>query len=288
MTAARAALAARVPFIVRPLGTLDPWSLSRHRWRKRALLGAGLRRALAGAAAMHYTSAGEQRLAEAAEPWLPPGVVVPLGVEDVFFADGERPDTAHPYLLTLSRLDPKKGIDLLIRAFHEAGARAAGGRWRLVIAGDGDPRYVRELKRLAAAGAAAPRILFTGWVDDTRRETWLRRASLFALPSAQENFGLALGEAMACGVPVVVTPGVNLAPEVGAAGAGWVAERSAAGLAAVLHDALNDTPGRMTRGAAARRFAERFRWRAVGRSLVALYASRANGAFMETTEPCAG
>ncbi len=217
MAAGQAAQAARVPFVVRPLGTLDPWSIARHRWRKRALLGIGLRRTLEAASAMHYTTRAEQQLAELAQPWLPRGVVVPLGVDDALFEAGERPDPAQPYVLAMSRLDPKKGIDLLIRAFHNVAARPSAARWRLVIAGDGEDSYVRHLKALAGAGHAAARIVFPGWVEAPRRESWLRRASLFALPSAQENFGIALGEAMACGVPVVVTPGVTLASEIAAA-----------------------------------------------------------------------
>jgi glycosyltransferase involved in cell wall biosynthesis len=284
MTAARIALAAGVPFIVRPLGTLDPWSLARHRWRKRALLELGLQRALAGASAIHYTSLGEQQLAEAAQPWLPRGVVVPLGIEEAFFADGAGENSEHPYVLALGRLDGKKGLNVLIRAFHDAWHRGHS-EWRLVIAGDGDPRTVRALKALAASGPAASRIVFPGWVDGARRETWVRRASLFALPSAQENFGLALGEAMASGVPVLVTPGVNLAPDIASAGAGWVVERAQPALAAGLGQALQDRAERLRRGAAARRFAERFRWSAIARALTALYVDVLRGAELRRGAP---
>lgn len=273
MAAGQAAQAAGVPFVVRPLGTLDPWSVARHRWRKRALLGMGLRRTLEAAEAMHYTTRAEQQLAEAAQPWLPRGVVVPLGVDDALFEAGERPDPSQPYVLALSRLDPKKGVDLLIRAFNSVSVRPSGARWRLVIAGDGEEGYVQHLKALAASGPAAARILFPGWVDGSRRESWLRRASLFVLPSAQENFGIALGEAMACGVPVVVTPGVNLAAEVAAADAGWAVERSPEALAAALYTAVADGPERARRGLAARQLAEQFRWAVIGQTLAAFYGT---------------
>ncbi len=273
MAAGQAAHAAGVPFVVRPLGTLDPWSVARHRWRKRALLGMGLRRTLEAAAAMHYTTRAEQQLAETAQPWLPRGVVIPLGVDDGLFEAAERPDPAQPYVLAMSRLDPKKGIDLLIRAFHNVGARPSGARWRLVIAGDGKGSDVNLLKALAASGPAAARIVFPGWVEGPRRASWLRRASLFALPSAQENFGIALGEAMACGVPVVVTPGVNLASEVAATEAGWAVERSVEALAAALHAAVADGSERARRGLAARKLAEGFRWAAIGQALAAFYRS---------------
>jgi len=281
MAAGRAALATNVPFVVRPLGTLDPWSVAHHRWRKRALLGLGLQRTLAAAAAMHYTSAGERQLAEGAHGWLPRGVVVPLGIDDSLFAPAEHPDAAHPYVLTMSRLDRKKGVDLLIRAFHDVSGRPGVERWRLVVAGDGDPAYVRDLKALAAGGAASGRIAFTGWLDGSRRDACLRRASLFALPSAQENFGIALVEALACGVPAVVTPGVNLASEVDRAGAGWTVERSLADIAAGLYRAMTENPERLRRSAAARTFAQRFRWKAVGGALLDFYATVARGVLVE-------
>jgi glycosyltransferase involved in cell wall biosynthesis len=281
MAAGRAAIAAKVPFVVRPLGTLDPWSVAHHRWRKRALLGLGLQRALAAASAMHYTSAGEQQLAEGAHDWLPRGVVVPLGIDDSLFASGEGPDAARPYVLTMSRLDRKKGVDLLIRAFHDVSGRPGAERWRLVVAGDGDASYVRDLKAMAASGPAAGRVVFSGWLDGARRDSCFRRASLFALPSAQENFGVALVEALACGVPAIVTPGVNLAPEVTGAGAGWTVERSVSDVAAGLYGAMTDHAERARRGAAARSVARRFRWKAVGRALLDFYATVARGVLVE-------
>jgi glycosyltransferase involved in cell wall biosynthesis len=281
MAAGQAAQAAGVPFVVRPLGTLDPWSVARHGWRKRALFGIGLRRTLEAASAMHYTTRAEQQLAESAQPWLPRGVVVPLGVDDGLFEAGECPDPSQPYVLAMSRLDPKKGTDLLIRAFNSVCVRPSGARWRLVIAGDGQEGYVNQLKALASAGPGAPRVVFPGWVDGPRREWWLRHASIFTLPSAQENFGIALGEAMACGVPVVVTPGVNLAAEIAAAGAGWAVERSVEALAAALHTAVTDGAERARRGLAARKLAEQFRWAAVARALEAFYATVTAGALVE-------
>jgi len=73
LAAGRACRAANVPYIVRPLGTLDPWSLNHHRLRKQLLFRFGVRNLLMGAAAMHYTSDEERRLAESVLPWLPKG-----------------------------------------------------------------------------------------------------------------------------------------------------------------------------------------------------------------------
>jgi glycosyltransferase involved in cell wall biosynthesis len=262
-----------IPYVVRPHGMLDPWSLSRRRWQKRVLLGAGVRRLLARAAAIQYTTAEERRLAEAAFAWLPAGTVVPLGIDDELFAverpAGTVPPT--PYVLALSRLDAKKGLDLLIQAFHEAAQAPSLAGWRLVIAGDGSPAYVAHLHRLAGQGAARDRIGFPGWVQGAAKAALLAGAGLFAAPSQQENFGVSVAEALACRVPLLVTPGVNLAGEAEAAGAAWVVRPETGAIRDALLAAAADPGERARRGLAAARFAARFRWPAAVAHLMDLY-----------------
>jgi glycosyltransferase involved in cell wall biosynthesis len=271
LVAGRACRQMDVPYVVRPHGSLDPWSLARKAWQKQLLFWLGARRLLTGAARVQYTTAEEQRLAEARLPWLARGVVVPLGVGDERpHSSSSAPSTA-PYVLTLSRLERKKGLELLIAAFHRVAIPGALADWRLVIAGDGDAGYVRDLKRVAANGPAAGRIDFPGWVSGREKAALLQRASLFACPSEQENFGVALVEAMAEGVPVLVSPGVNLAPDIAAAGAGWIAERHPASFPRVLEAILHDRPARLSRGQAASALAHRFTWDRSVDALVALY-----------------
>lgn len=272
IAAGRACRSHRVPYIVRPLGTLDPWSLRRHAWRKRLLMRVAVRSLLTHAAAMHYTSNEEARLAETVLPWLPRSVVVPLGVDAMLFnAPLDGPSPQSPYVLALSRLDPKKGIDVLIDAFHHAAANGANLRWSLVIAGDGDPSYVAGLKAAAERGPASARIVFRGWVGGDDRARLLRDASLFALPSYQENFGIAMVEALASGVPVMVSPGVNLGADVEAAGAGWVVSRDRTVWRLALQAVLADEQGRRSRARCAREYAKRFHWPAVASGLRELY-----------------
>jgi glycosyltransferase involved in cell wall biosynthesis len=258
LAAARACRRAGTPYVLRPHGALDPWSLSRKAWQKAALMRLGVRRMLAGAAQLQYTTEQERALAQTSLPWLRSGSVVPLGVDDDCFSD-PRTDTSRPYVLTLSRLEEKKSIELLIDAFHEL-ARDGAPVWRLVLAGDGRPTYVGALRARAAAGPAAPHIEFSGWVRGHQKRALVAGASVFASPSAQENFGLSLVEAMASGVPVLVTPGVNLAREIDSAGAGWVVPHDAAALATRLRGIMTGDADRTVRGAAARGLAERFRW----------------------------
>jgi glycosyltransferase involved in cell wall biosynthesis len=269
VAAGRACRAAGVPYLVRPLGTLDPWSLGRHAYRKRLLLALGLRAVLARAAALHYTTAEEHRLAERALPTLPRGVVVPLGLDAMWF-DAPRVERRNQ-LVVMSRLDPKKGIDVAIRAF-QASAVAREGGWRLVIAGAGEAAYEGHLRRLAGDAAVRDRVTFTGWLQGEHRVELLSRSRLFLLPSHQENFGIAVVEAMACGTPVLVSPGVNLADEILAAGAGWVAGNALAPFSAAVDAALADPAELERRGGRARELAQAYRWPAVSAALETVYA----------------
>lgn len=276
LAAGRACLAAGVPYIVRPLGSLDPWSLAQHGWRKTLLLKLGLGRVLQSAAAMHYTTADEARLAESAVDVLPPGFVVPLGVEDDLFRDADdgRDESSPRMMLALTRVHPKKGLDVLVDAFLAATRDPRAGQWVLVIAGDGEPGYLAGLKRRAEAAGGAGRVQFRGWVEGADRRELFQRASVFALPSQQENFGLAVAEAMAAGCPVVVSPAVNLSSEILAAGAGWVVEPTVPALTEVFGTVVRNE--QLTeRGRSARRLAERFRWSRIGEALAERYASLA-------------
>ncbi|MEO8481896.1 MAG: glycosyltransferase [Acidobacteriota bacterium] len=273
LVAGRACRHAGVPYVVRPHGSLDPWSLERKRVQKRLLFWLGARRLLTGAAGIQYTTAEEQRLAEAFLPWLTHGFVVPLGIAGHAFARTPAVPSSPPYLLTMSRLESKKGLERLITAFHEATVMGRGADWRLVIAGDGDAAHVRHLKHVAATGHAASRILFPGWVTGAEKTRLLRGAAVFACPSAQENFGVSVVEAMASGVPVLVSQGVNLAPDINAANAGWVVDPAAPSFARVLESVLGDRPGQTTRGKAAAQLARRFGWDQSLDALVTMYRS---------------
>jgi glycosyltransferase involved in cell wall biosynthesis len=269
VAAARACRRSAVPYVVRPHGALDPWSLTRKAWRKRLLLWSGGRRLLAGASCVQYTTAAERAGAEQALPWLPEGHVVPLGVDEGLFT-APSPDVVRPYVLAMSRLEAKKSLELLVEAFHDV-AMGPLDHWRLVVAGDGDAAYASALRHHAAAGRASGRIEFPGWVQGDEKRSLLSRASLFASPSIQENFGLSLAEAMAAGVPVLVTPGVNLSDAITSAGAGWVVGHGRAAIAAALAHILADAAARSTRGEAARELADRFRWRNTATEVVRLY-----------------
>jgi glycosyltransferase involved in cell wall biosynthesis len=269
LAAGAAARAAGVPYVVRPLGQLDRWSLGQHGLRKRLFLTVAGRRLVTRAAAIHWTDPSERERAAgfAAER---PGFVVPLGVDERLFACGRATTTRKPVVLFLSRLHPKKNADRLVEAFLAAGPALAG--WTLVIAGDGDPGYVASLRDIVSRSGGEGRVRFVGWLSGEEKERALGEASLFALPSRQENFGIVVAEAMAAGTPVLVSEEVALSAEVARSGAGWVVPARIDGLRATLVEALLSGGELSRRGESARDLAKtRFRWAAVADQLKAEY-----------------
>jgi glycosyltransferase involved in cell wall biosynthesis len=269
VVATRACRRSGVPYVIRPLGTLDPWSMSQKSLRKRLFwqtVGKGM---LQSAAAVHYTSEAE-KLSTERLTGLNHGRVVPLGIEKASATTREKlaqhfPDLAqYPYVLVLSRLHPKKGLGVLIDAFPAQQFSA----WRLVLAGDGPPDYVAKLKSKASQ---CERILFPGWVGGEQKDALLGCASLLALPSHQENFGLCVMEAMSHAVPVLVSPDVNLAPEIVTANAGWVAAIDEESLTAKLTEALSDEAERAKRGRAGQQLSLLYSWENAAKRLVQLY-----------------
>lgn len=267
VAAASACRKAGVPYVVRPLGTLDPWSMKQKAGRKKVFWSLVGKRMLSRSAAVHYTAVGEKTATEESLG-INHGRVIALGV-DLNGSAQTRTATDYfpvlardPYVLLLSRLDPKKNIELLIDAFKSL----KDGAWRLVIAGDGSRDYVSALKRKAGD---SQKIIFTGWIDGDQKEALLRDASLFVLPSSQENFGLSVMEAMARGVPVLVSPQVNLAHEIEAANAGWVVKL--AQLSDGLGTALENETERARRGKAAFQFSKQFSWQRTAKELAELY-----------------
>lgn len=262
----------RVQYVIRPLGTLDPWSMKQKPLRKRlfwSLAGASM---LSGAAAVHYTSQAE-KVATEDLLGVNHGQVIPLGVEVVAGAtNGVHRD---PYVLVLSRLHPKKGLDVLIEAFIALTRRQEFDRWRLVIAGDGPADHVALLKRKAAA--AQDRIVFAGWLDGERKQEMLRDASLLALPSHQENFGLCVMEALARSVPVLLSPHVNLADEIASVNAGWIAPVEKQALTETLAAALSKPEELAKRGRAGKSLSLRYSWERVATDLAELYTRITGG-----------
>ena len=279
LVAGRIAAARKVPFIVRPLGVLNRWGMeNRRRWVKAMSFRFLDLPMIKKAAAMHYTSKLE--LDEASRFNLTNlQRVIPMGIDlqpfenlppRQLFAD-TFPETAGTRnLLFLSRIDTKKGIDLLILAFAEISPLHPNVR--LIICGGGDPELITTLKSLAESKKLSDKITWAGTVSGDLRLSALAAAEIFVLPSHSENFGIALLEAMAAGLPCLSTPEVALAVDAAAHRAVRLADRTPDAIAAALDELLNSSDQRQALSRSAQSLArQNYSLPAMGDALENLY-----------------
>jgi glycosyltransferase involved in cell wall biosynthesis len=173
-------------------------------------------------------------------------------------------------ILFLGRIHEKKGCDLLIRSFRDL--QSMGHRYHLVIAGPDESGLEEKLRDLAAELGIADMITWTGLVKGSDKWSLLRCADVLVLPSHQENFGLVVSEALACGVPVLLTYKVGVWPEVVADGAGLADEDTQGGITRLLMRwaTMSDEDKAAMRSAAERCFNERYHVKRVAQNYVAL------------------
>lgn len=243
--AARLALVdSGVPYVVFPHGMLDPWFRTRYPLKHiaKTLLwqineGPLLRNANAAA----FTCEQERILArETWKPWGIPEAVVGFGTRQppAFSQDMHRafvqavPEVAgKPYLLFLSRLHEKKGCEVLLSAFGEITQKYDVD---LVMAGPGDPDYVASLQSLAARVAPQGRVHWPGMLKGSAKWGALYNCEAMTLTSHQENFGVVVAEALACGRPVIISNKVNIYSEIESAGGGVICEDNSRSATLVL------------------------------------------------------
>jgi len=109
-------------------------------------------------------------------------------------------------LLFIGRLDPKKGIENLISSVHIL-SRSGLDNWQLRIAGDGDPHYVAQLRRLVSSADCGNRVEFCGHLNGEHKYRAFANSDIVVVPSHTENFGVVVAEALAHGRPVIATRG---------------------------------------------------------------------------------
>lgn len=148
--------------------------------------------------------------------------------------------------LFLSRIDRKKGLDLLIPAF--AGVLREIPDAALVIAGDGDAALTQSLRERCHALGIEKSVYWPGFLSGPAKAAALADADVFVLPSYSENFGIAVVEAMALGVPVILTDQVGICREVAASNAGLVTAPEVDPLRSALVRLLADDAARATIG----------------------------------------
>ena len=267
--AARVARAAGVPYVLSPRGMLVRDLVRRKsRWIKSAWLRLIERRNIEQAAAIHVTSDAEA-VALGDFPFrLPRVLTIANGIDeprawtmDALSGDVKEVVAGEPYVLCFGRINWKKGLDRLLRAW--AGVPGA----RLVIAGNDEEAYVPELMGIAEAAGVSARVQFLARsISGADKEALLATARLLVLPSYSENFGNVVPEAMVRGVPVVVTPEVGAKDVVRASGGGLVVDADE--LASRITGLLQDETGRTAMGQRGRAWvSEHLTWGEVARQM---------------------
>jgi glycosyltransferase involved in cell wall biosynthesis len=218
---AKECLKASVPYACFPHGMLEPWAVYRQSgWKavkKLSYWSLREKKIFEQARCIFFTTTRERTLAETTfhlEGWHL--LLAPYGVDvsrKVTLRPG-RPELTQPrerkVALFLGRLHPKKNVQLLIEAWAKAKPSA---EWHLVIAGSGEEPYVSILRAAVSRLGLGKQIHFVGFVAGDDKSYLLQRASWFLLPSFQENFGVAVLEAITCGCPTVISDQVFLADD---------------------------------------------------------------------------
>ncbi len=274
----RACRRAGVPYVLSPHGQLDPFDLAKHRRQKQVVGALAVRPLVRDAAAVVLTTAEEEArlvtFGAAADT-----VVVPLPVAPPGPGDGAGFRARHGVpaeavvVLFLSRLDVKKGLDLLTAAM--AGVDDA---W-LVVAGSGDPAVEADLVAALDGTGLGRRTVRTGFVSGADKDDAFAAADVFALPSRNENFGIVVVEAMGAGLPVVVSDETYICGEIAAAGAGAVCAVDADSCREALRPLVADPARRAEAGRRAAELAStRFSPEAATSAMVEAYRSLPTGA----------
>jgi poly(glycerol-phosphate) alpha-glucosyltransferase len=277
--ARRWAARTRAPYVVSPHGMLDPWALANSGWKKKVAARLYELDHLRNAACLHALCAAELE-AIRAFGLKNPVCVIPNGIAPVEAAAAEPPVWRHALprqakiLLFLGRVTPKKGLVNLIRAWDAVRRQHQPDMspWHLVIAGWSADGHAAELESLTASLGLGGSVHFVGPQHGAAKDATLSAADAFVLPSVSEGLPMAVLEAWACGLPVLMTPQCNL-PEGFACGAALStlpgADSLATGLAALC--GLSDEERQAIGRAGLTLTREQFTWPAVAAEFAAVY-----------------
>lgn len=267
----------KLPYILRPLGTLDPADLQKKRQLKQIYAALWERPNLAGAAGIHFTSAQEAKISERFGIQTR-DLVIPLGVTPLVMpppGEARRQlgiSDNQPLLLFMSRLDPKKGLNLLIPALEQLLAEAVNFHFVLAGANPQDPDYESQIAERIKASPLSCCTTITGFVTGELKAALLQDADLFVLPSYYENFGIAVAEAMVAATPVVISDQVHIWEEVKSTQAGWVGACDVDAITDCLRESLQDAGERQCRGMKGQEYAvKNYSWDAIAQQTIQVY-----------------
>lgn len=205
-----------VPYLIRPLGCLKPFALNVKKLKKTIYFRLIERRNLNSAAAIHFLNQEETRCKDLLG-LMSPGLIIPNGVE---YVDESRLNllknefrSKFPQLdkkkiiLFLGRISPEKGLDRLLDAFGKLFKTRSDVY--LVIVGPDDQGMGMKLRQQFQEKSIMNHVIFTGYLSGNEKLSALVDADVFCLPSYQEGHSIALTEALMCGLPAVITAGVD-------------------------------------------------------------------------------
>ncbi|MBW4636957.1 MAG: glycosyltransferase [Gloeocapsa sp. UFS-A4-WI-NPMV-4B04] len=264
-----------IPYIVTPHGLLCKWSLQQSAQKKQIYLKLLERANINSSQTIHFTSQQEQQEVsqlklETPELVLPLGISLPKQIPDARLRLRQHFNIPidEPVILFLSRLHPKKGLDYLIPAL----SKIAHYRFTLILAGSGTPEYEAQLNSLITSSGLCDRTFFAGFVTGESKELLLQGSDLFVLTSHSENFAVAVLEALAVGLPVLVTPGVALAAVVQQHKLGYVTDLNVLAITNTLEHYLNHPQAAKEMGERARKLVcEKYTWKQIASQMQQVY-----------------
>jgi glycosyltransferase involved in cell wall biosynthesis len=264
------------PYATRTMGQLTPWALSQGRLKKNMYSMLIEKPNLNAARFIHCTADAEAQDVLNFGIAKTPKAVVPLGVQppiplinakQQLHARFSIPEDV-PIVLFMSRIHPKKRLDLLIRVLGELRLQQ---NFHLIVAGAGANGYVESLHQLVNECQIEDQTTFTGFVTGEDKNLILQGSDLFILPTHSENFGIALAEAMVVGLPIVTTSGVNISPEIAKAKAGIIVDDDIH-LQMAISQLLQFPQLRIQMGENGRLLAmERYSWPSIAKQFVGIY-----------------
>ena len=275
---ARAARAARVPYLIAAHGMAEPWALRHKRWKKRVYLALVEAKNLRRASCLHALSLPEIAHLRNIAPSTPI-CFVPNGVDLAPFDDlpprsvleAQYPELKGKFvLLFFGRVHIKKGLDLLAEALSRTVPEHRD--LHLLVAGTDDGAWVPFRDRMSSLGLADS-MTYLGHVAGKRaRQVW-GAADAFVLPSYSEGFSMAVLEALACSLPCLITTACHF-PELAAAGGGIEVAATAESVTQGLRDLIERTPAERARlGQIGRRIVEEnYTWDRQAERLASVYA----------------
>lgn len=231
-----------LPLVISPHGMLDPWAMAHHGGRKAIAWTLYQRRLLHQARGLLATAARETGPMRQRVPGWPiaqiaNGVACPATMPD----RSERDTASARVVFVMARIHPKKNLVGLIDAWRPLAFDPEFADWTLVIAGPDELDHSAELRARVTTLGLAGRVRVAGPVPDADKDAAFAAADLFVLPSFSENFGIVVAEALARGVPAIVSDGAPWA-SLETEGCGWFVGTEPASIGAALRAAMQLSP----------------------------------------------